>query len=76
MIEAPVIEAVDFNLFYEGQFGWNHALDHLSLSVRHNEFLCILGPSGCGKSNCHSVELHSMKAWIMEEMRRHGVATE
>jgi ABC-type nitrate/sulfonate/bicarbonate transport system ATPase subunit len=50
MIEAPVIEAVDVNHFYEGQLGWNHMLDHLSLSIRHNEFLCILGPTGCGKS--------------------------
>jgi NitT/TauT family transport system ATP-binding protein len=50
VIDAPVIEAVDVNHFYEGQLGWNHALDHLSLTIRHNEFLCILGPSGCGKS--------------------------
>ena len=48
--DAPVIEAVDVSHFYEGQLGWNHALDHLSLSIGHNEFLCILGPSGCGKS--------------------------
>jgi NitT/TauT family transport system ATP-binding protein len=47
---SAVIEAVDVNHFYEGQLGWNHALDHLSLTIRHNEFLCILGPSGCGKS--------------------------
>lgn len=26
------------------------ALDQATLSVRENEFLCILGPSGCGKS--------------------------
>ncbi|MDQ7990473.1 MAG: ABC transporter ATP-binding protein [Candidatus Dactylopiibacterium sp.] len=25
-------------------------LDHVSLSVQSNEFLCLLGPSGCGKS--------------------------
>ena len=47
---APVIEATAVEHFYEGQSGWNHALDHLNLTIRHNEFLCILGPSGCGKS--------------------------
>jgi NitT/TauT family transport system ATP-binding protein len=26
------------------------ALDHVSLDVDRNEFLCLLGPSGCGKS--------------------------
>lgn len=26
------------------------AVDHVSLAVERNEFLCILGPSGCGKS--------------------------
>jgi NitT/TauT family transport system ATP-binding protein len=48
--EPPVIEAVDVEHFYEGQTGWNHALDHFSLTVPRNELLCILGPSGCGKS--------------------------
>jgi NitT/TauT family transport system ATP-binding protein len=46
----PVIQAIDVDHLYKGQTGWNHALDHLNLSVRPNELLCILGPSGCGKS--------------------------
>jgi NitT/TauT family transport system ATP-binding protein len=46
----PVIQAIDVDHFYEGQAGWNHALDHLNLTVPRNELLCILGPSGCGKS--------------------------
>lgn len=50
LAEAPVIQAVDVDHFYEGQSGWNHALDHLNLIVPCNELLCILGPSGCGKS--------------------------
>jgi iron(III) transport system ATP-binding protein len=32
------------------QFGSFKAVDSLSLSVRHGEFLSVLGPSGCGKS--------------------------
>ncbi len=48
--ELPVIQAIDVDHFYEGQANWNHALDHLNLTVERNEFLCILGPSGCGKS--------------------------
>jgi ABC-type nitrate/sulfonate/bicarbonate transport system ATPase subunit len=47
---APVIQAIGVDHFYEGQNGWNHALDRLTLTVQRNEFLCILGPSGCGKS--------------------------
>ena len=26
------------------------AVDHVSLSVKHGEFLSVIGPSGCGKS--------------------------
>jgi NitT/TauT family transport system ATP-binding protein len=48
--DTPVIEARDVDHFYEGQLGWNHALDHLTLTIKRNEFLCLLGPSGCGKS--------------------------
>jgi NitT/TauT family transport system ATP-binding protein len=49
-VEPAVIQAIDVDHFYEGQTGWNHALDHLNLTVPRNELLCILGPSGCGKS--------------------------
>ena len=31
-------------------FGAVSVLEHISLSVKQGEFLCILGPSGCGKS--------------------------
>jgi len=31
------------------------AVDHVSLSVRHGEFLAVIGPSGCGKSTLFNV---------------------
>ena len=37
----PVIQMIDVDHFYEGQLGWNHALDHLTLTIERNEFLCI-----------------------------------
>ena len=32
------------------KFGSFHVLDHLSFSVKENEFLCMVGPSGSGKT--------------------------
>ena len=32
------------------KFGKVVAVDHVSLDIRDNEFLCLLGPSGCGKT--------------------------
>ncbi|MBB3223450.1 putative 2-aminoethylphosphonate ABC transporter ATP-binding protein [Pseudoduganella umbonata] len=32
------------------RFGGAVVLDHIDLSVRRGEFLCLLGPSGCGKT--------------------------
>jgi spermidine/putrescine transport system ATP-binding protein len=28
------------------------AVDHVTMSIRHNEFFSLLGPSGCGKTTC------------------------
>ena len=32
------------------EFGAVRALDHVSLTIRENEFFALLGPSGCGKT--------------------------
>lgn len=32
------------------RFGEQTVVDHLSLDIRHGEFLTLLGPSGCGKT--------------------------
>jgi NitT/TauT family transport system ATP-binding protein len=46
----PAVEIVDVvKRFGTGEHSV-HALDHISLSVRQGEFLCIVGASGCGKS--------------------------
>jgi NitT/TauT family transport system ATP-binding protein len=49
---APNISIEDVSFDYVNvQTGERvHALEHVSLEVPPNEFLCILGPSGCGKS--------------------------
>ncbi|MCS7060064.1 MAG: ABC transporter ATP-binding protein [Anaerolineae bacterium] len=33
-------------------YGNMAAVDHVSMSIRHNEFFSLLGPSGCGKTTC------------------------
>lgn len=45
-----VIEAADVSHVYRGKSGQVVALDNISLSIRRDEFFCLLGPSGCGKS--------------------------
>lgn len=35
---------------FSGRNGEMVALDHVSLDIYENEFVCVVGPSGCGKS--------------------------
>ena len=47
-LSSPLIELDDVSRHYID--GDVMALDRVSLSIRHGEFLAIVGPSGCGKS--------------------------
>jgi NitT/TauT family transport system ATP-binding protein len=44
------IEVVGVTKAYQTLRGERVALDRISLSVRHGEFVCLVGPSGCGKT--------------------------
>jgi NitT/TauT family transport system ATP-binding protein len=45
-----VIAMASLTKAFHTRQGEVHALDGINLSVRKNEFVCLLGPSGCGKS--------------------------
>lgn len=40
---------------YEGRSGETVALNGVSLTIKENEFVCVVGPSGCGKSTMLNV---------------------
>jgi len=45
-----VIALRNVTKIFDSRSGPVHALDAIDLSVRNQEFVCLLGPSGCGKS--------------------------
>jgi len=47
----PVLRAEDLVLYFVTTQGVVQAVDHVSLSVPHNQAIVILGESGCGKSS-------------------------
>lgn len=51
MIAENVIRVTSLSKSFATENGKTvHALDNVALSVRSNDFICIVGPSGCGKS--------------------------
>jgi NitT/TauT family transport system ATP-binding protein len=49
-VAAATIELARISKSFQSRAGRVDALDGIDLSVRAQEFLCIIGPSGCGKS--------------------------
>ena len=45
-----ILDIRSLSKIYDDDAGISTVLDSLSLTVKKNEFLCILGPSGCGKT--------------------------
>lgn len=45
-----ILVARDLSMKYAGTNGSLPALERVSLSVRSQEFVCVVGPSGCGKT--------------------------
>jgi NitT/TauT family transport system ATP-binding protein len=48
--ESPAISVSDLTIVFDTPAGQVIAVDRVTLSVKHGEFVCIVGPSGCGKS--------------------------
>ena len=45
----------DVSMHFPTPEGTVVAVDHMSLSVKHGEFLSVIGPSGCGKSTLFNI---------------------
>ena len=55
--DAPVVEVRDLWMTFPGKRAGEdvRVLEHVNLTVRAGEFVCIVGPSGCGKSTLLNV---------------------
>jgi ABC-type nitrate/sulfonate/bicarbonate transport system ATPase subunit len=47
---SPKLRVDDISMRFATDNGSVNVLEHINLTVREGEFVCILGPSGCGKS--------------------------
>jgi NitT/TauT family transport system ATP-binding protein len=47
---TPILHVQNLTTVFPDGNGGLHALDHVSFSIRPQEFVCVLGPSGSGKS--------------------------
>lgn len=50
MNDLPAIQVKNLNAVFSSDNGGLQALNNVTFSVQHQEFLCVLGPSGSGKS--------------------------
>lgn len=48
--EANKIEISGLSKIYKGRNGDTIALQNTDLTIKNNEFVCVVGPSGCGKT--------------------------
>ncbi|MEK3912763.1 ABC transporter ATP-binding protein [Paenibacillus sp. FSL H7-0331] len=48
--EANKIEISSLSKIYKGRGGDTIALQNTDLTIKNNEFVCVVGPSGCGKT--------------------------
>ena len=53
--DAPLLVVDDVSMHFPTSEGPLIAVDHLSLAVKHGEFLSVIGPSGCGKSTLFNI---------------------
>jgi NitT/TauT family transport system ATP-binding protein len=49
-VSQPILAVEDLSAVFQNGNGGLIALEHISFSVRAQEFVCVLGPSGSGKS--------------------------
>jgi NitT/TauT family transport system ATP-binding protein len=49
-ISEPKVEVKDLSKVFQTSRGEVVALSETNLTIRNNEFVCVVGPSGCGKS--------------------------